>query len=119
VSDGIRDRLQAALLDAMKSRDKIAVNAFRSALSAIANSEAIEAERSRAMLEGPIAGSRRGLGAGDAPRRFLTELDMLDIVDREIEELVSDAARYDTVGQTAPADELRDQIPALEAILAR
>lgn len=71
------------------------------------------------MLEGPIAGSRRGLGTGDAPRRVLTELDMLDIVDHEIEELAADAARYDGVGQIKAADELRDQILALEAILAR
>ena len=103
----------------MKSRDTAAVNAFRSALSAIANSEAIAADSSRAVVEGPIAASRRGLGAGDAPRRVLTELDTLDIVDREIEELIADAARYDAVGQNTAADELRDQIRKLQAILAR
>ncbi len=97
----------------MKARDKAAVSAFRSALSAISNAEAIATDTSRMMVQGPIAGSIRGLGAGDVPRRALTEL--LDIVDGEIQDLTADALRYDTLGQT---NALRDQVRALQTLLA-
>ncbi len=102
----------------MKARDKAAVAAFRSALSAISNAEAIATDTSTMMVQGPIAGSIRGLGAGDAPRRTLTELDVLDIVDGEIQDLAAAAVRYDTLGQTNAADAIRDEIRALQTLLA-
>jgi len=116
--NSIRDRLQGALTDAIKARDKAAVNAFRSALSAISNAEAIATDTPTMIVQGPIAGSIRGLGAGEAPRRALTELDLLDIVDREIQDLTAAAMQYDTLGQTDAADAIRDQIRALQTLLA-
>jgi hypothetical protein len=101
----------------MKALDKAAVSAFRLALSAIANAEAIDIDPSKIMVEGPIAGSAPGLGAGDAPRRALSEQDMLDIVDVEIRDLTADALRYDTLGKTNAADAIRDQIRALQTLI--
>ena len=116
--NSVRDRLQVGLRSAMKAGDKASVKAFRSALSAIANSEAVDAADGPARVAGPIAGSVRGLGAGDVPRVALTELDMLDIVDGEIASLAASAAQYDAFGETAAADDLRAQIRALQRVLA-
>ena len=41
----VRDRLRAALPDAMKARDSVAVAALRSVLGAIDNAEAVDAAR--------------------------------------------------------------------------
>ena len=102
----------------MKAGDKASVKAFRSALSAIANSEAVDTADGPAQVAGPMAGSVRGLGAGDVPRVALTELDLLDIVDGEIASLTASAAQYDTLGETAAADDIRAQIVALQRVLA-
>jgi hypothetical protein len=102
----------------MKAGDKASVKAFRCALSAIANSEAVDAADGPAGGDGPIVGSVRGLGAGDVPRIALTELDMLDIVDGEIASLAASAAQYDAFGGEGAADDLRAQILALQRVLA-
>ncbi len=114
----MRDRLQVDLRVAMKAGDTASVKAFRSALSAIANSEAVAAVDGPARVAGPIVGSVRGVGAGDVPRVVLTELDMLDIVDGEIASLAESAAQYDALGEAAAADDLRAQILALQRVLA-
>jgi hypothetical protein len=116
--NSVRDRVQAGLRVAMKAGDKASVKAFRSALSAIANSEAVDAADGPARVAGPIAGSVRGLGAGDVPRVALTELDMLGIVEGEIASLAASAAQYDALGETTAADDIRAQILALQRVLA-
>ena len=60
----------------------------------------------------------RGVGAGDVPRRALTELDVLDIVDDEITDRVDHARQYDTLDQTTAADQLRAEAAVLESYLA-
>ena len=98
-SNSVRDRLQVCVRVAMKAGDKASVKAFRSALSAIANSEAVDATEGPPRVAGPTAGGARGLGAGEVPRAALTELDMLDIVDGEIASLAASAAQYDATAR--------------------
>jgi uncharacterized protein YqeY len=82
------ERLRAALPTAMKARDATAVAALRSALSALANAEAVAAPASArsASTEGVIAGAATGLGAGEATRRSFSERETVEIVRREIRE---------------------------------
>src|SRR5580704_15837381 len=93
-------RLQTALTHALSSRDVVAAAALRSALSAIANAEAVPpAEASfRQTSSEHVAGAVAGLGATEAPRRELTEVDIAAIVTTEITDRRSAAAGYERLG---------------------
>ncbi|HEY7107720.1 MAG TPA: hypothetical protein VH986_15065 [Acidimicrobiia bacterium] len=116
MSPSVRDRLQAGLRDAMKQRDKVAVGALRSALGAIANAEAVPDTIATSSAH-PIAVSVRGLGAGEAPRRPLSEAEVRDVVDAEIDDRLVSAHRYDDLGQGAAADALRSEAAVLRSYL--
>ena len=68
-------RLRAALADALRRRERVAVSALRSALSAIGNAEAAAADYDRGGQPGPARRLRaeadvlRPLAAGDEDRR--------------------------------------------------
>ena len=66
----VRERLSVALREALRERDAVATAALRSALSAIANAEAVSADAIPAARTSSahIAGATAGLGASDAPR---------------------------------------------------
>jgi hypothetical protein len=74
-------RLRLALRTALKARDATAVSALRSALSAISNAEAIDPVPAASTGHPHIAGAAGGLGAGEAPRRHLTQT-QIDRADR-------------------------------------
>jgi uncharacterized protein YqeY len=115
---GMRDRLQAGLVEAMKTRDADAVKAVRSALAAIANAEAVtDTHGTSPPGDRPIPASARGLGAGDVPRRSISEIDVLDIIGAEVEDRIQSARQYDALGQTASANELRAQARVLKLYL--
>jgi uncharacterized protein YqeY len=116
MTSGVRDRLQAGLVDAMKKRDTAAVKAHRSALGAIGNAEAV-ADTVATSNAGPIAGSTRGLGAGDAPRRVLSEPEVRDIVHAEVEDRLRAAQEYEALSQSAAAAELRAEAGVLRSYL--
>ena len=67
----IRTALRAALTDAMKSRDRAAVSAYRQAIAAIDNAGAVPIES--APRAGALEASASGAGSADVPRRELTE----------------------------------------------
>lgn len=110
----LRDDLRAGLRDAMRSRDRTATSAIRSALAAIDNAEAIPLDpddpRHRA---GAVEASAVGVGAAEAERRDLTESDVAAIVRREIEEReqvmreVADHAPEQAAALAAEANHLR------------
>ncbi len=108
----LRDRLQACLTTAMKARDTRAVAAYRSALAAIANAEALPVDQ--APGAGAIELSAVGVGVNDAPRRALTAADMRVIVESEIAER---RAMLPLVDDARSAD-LRTEIDALVEVLA-
>lgn len=119
--DDIRTRLRRALGDALKARDAGPVSALRSALSAIANAEAIEPGPDRPAGTGSahFAGSVAGVGAAEAERRRLTEVDVATIVREEAAEREAAAVEYERAGHAAEAARLRQGALALTAALVQ
>jgi uncharacterized protein YqeY len=121
----MRDRLAIALRDALRGRDQAATAALRSALAAIANSEAIEPDSRPAgprvgqpvVASEHLAGTAAGLGAAEAPRKVVTEADAAAIVRAEIEERQLAARQYEQSGHDARAERLRTEIEVLSAVL--
>jgi uncharacterized protein YqeY len=111
VRTNLRDGLKAAL----KSRDRTAIAALRSALAAIDNAEAIPVSQSVDTTIGNehVAGAALGLGAAEAPRRNLTEADLRSIVENEIQERTAAAAEYEGLGRTEHAEQLRAEAAVL------
>ena len=107
--DDIRTWLRQALGEALKARDTSTVSALRSALSAIANAEAVDPGPTRAAgTSGPhFAGAAAGLGAGEAPRRQLSEADVAAIVRAEAAEREAAAVDYERSGHAEEAALLR------------
>ncbi len=112
----LRDRLRAALRPAMLARDKVATSVIRSALAAIDNAEAVPAEeRSTSTSEGPIAGARLGLGAGETQRRELTEQDVLAILEVEIAGRLTAATEVERAGRPDHGERLRAEAVVLSS----
>lgn len=108
----LRERLRTALATALKAGDSPAVSALRSALSAIENAESV-GQRIRPAADGLIAGSVAGLGAGDVPRRVLSEEEITVIVRTAILELRSAAEQYERLGETEAAARARSEADVL------
>ncbi len=112
-------RLRAALGQALRRRDSIAVAALRSALSAIGNAEAVIPAAPAAGASGPhLAGTRSGLGAGEAPRRRLTAAQVGQVIQAEIGERRQAAGGYERAGQPGRAQRLHAEADVLESALA-
>ncbi len=113
----VRERLQLALREALKSRDMIAASALRSALAAIDNASAVPAGPAPAAgAGGPhFAGSATGLGAGEAARRFLSEAEIGEIVRTEVAERQEAARAYQDGGHADRAARLRREAAVLMA----
>jgi uncharacterized protein YqeY len=110
-------RLRRALPPALKARDRAAVAALRSALAAIDNAQAVEAPPAP-RSGGVVAGAVTGLGAGDAPRRELSQGDIAAIVRAEVADRRAAAADYERAGQVDAAARLTAEADVLAAHLA-
>ena len=116
----LQARMRAALGEALDSRDRVAVAALRSALSAIANAEAVRPARpgrTRPSSE-HIAGAVAGLGAGEAARRELSDADITAIVAAEITERLTAANDYDRLDRPDRSARLRREATFLSDLLA-
>ena len=117
----LRDRLRGALPAAIKARDAVAVAALRSALAAIGNAEAVApppgspAEAGHARLAGTVA----GVGAAEAERRALSQAEVEQIVQTEVDERRSAADAYERAGRPEVARRLRAEADLLGGYLAR
>lgn len=107
----VRTALRAAIVDAMRSRDREAAATYRTALAAIDNAEAVPA--TQAPRAGAIESASLGVGVADAPRRTLTELQMRGIVAAE-----ADALREAAQAPAPRADSLRREADRLRRLLA-
>jgi len=107
--------MRAALPTAMKRRDTTTVTALRSALSAIENAEAVSTPETPVPIigDGEIAGAAVGLGAGDVPRRALSETQVAEIVRQEISDRHQAADLCERAGRSDHARQLRDQADVL------
>ena len=114
----VQVRLRGALTEALRSRDSIAASALRSALSAIANAEAVpSANTSRGVGSEHVAGAVAGLGAAEAARRGLTEHDVAAIVAAEISDRRSAAGDYERLGRSDQSARLRREADILAELL--
>ena len=111
MADEIRDRLSGALKDAMRQRNADAVSAYRSALSAIANAEAVEPD------SGPGLRPRIGVGAADVARRNPSDAELIEILEAEVAEREDAAAEYERLGRMEQALTLRAQAAILVRFL--
>lgn len=109
----LRVRLRASLTRSIKRRNAVAVTALRSALAAIDNAEAVDAPPARTAGGSPIAGAVQGLGAGEAPRRHLSDADIAEIVRAEVAQRQAAAAEYDRLGRGETSTRLRAEAAAL------
>jgi uncharacterized protein YqeY len=116
---GVRDRLRGALRAAIRERDTAAVAALRSALGAIDNAEAVDpAHRAASVANHPrLAGTVAGLGAGDVPRRELTEPEAAALVRAEVADREAAAAECQRAGRADRAGRLRAEAAVLAAQL--
>ena len=117
---GLRRRLRAALVPAMKARDGAAVAALRSALGAIDNAEAVQAAPGPPAGAGhpDLAGTVAGVGAAEAARRSLSEAEVEAIVRAEVADRRAAADGYERAGRPDQAGRLRAEADVLDAHLA-
>jgi uncharacterized protein YqeY len=121
----VRSRLQAALRAAMKERDTVTASALRSALSAIANAEAVSLPaassgppaRPAAQSSPHFAGAVAGLGAAEVSRRQITEDEATAIAAAEAADRRAAARDYQAAGHADRAGRLRREARAIEAAL--
>jgi uncharacterized protein YqeY len=84
----IKLKLLVDLKNAMKDRDAIAVKTIRSLISEIDNAGAIVVEKTKVMpMSGGIAYATDGIGSSEVPRKELSEIDIKEIILREINEI--------------------------------
>jgi uncharacterized protein YqeY len=106
----MRSRLRTALITAMRTRDSVAVSALRSALAAIDNAEAVDAGTSG----GDVGAHPLGpVGPAEAPRRELTEADIVETVRTEVSDRLRTAGEYERLGQPEHAERLRGEATVL------
>ena len=113
----VRSQLRRALGAAMKTRDEIAVAAFRSALAAIENAEAADPSDAPLIQPGAIAGGVAGLGAGEVPRRLLSDEQATEIVRGQITNWQTAAADYEESGRQDYAARLHAEAAILTDFL--
>ena len=106
---GVRDRMQSDLRTAMKARDRLRVSVLRATLGAISNAEAVPSA-ARPNVDGRDERT-------EAPRRVLTEADVVAVVTREVAELHTDAAAHRARGDAGPLADLEARIAVLDGYL--
>src|SRR6266550_3651045 len=113
----IRQRLNDSLRAAMKVRDAAAASAFRSAIGAIDNAEAVERPQDPAPQTGRVAKTRLGVGVADFARRELSKQDVIEILRAEVADRTLAAAQYERMGRADRAASLRAEEVALLTFL--
>lgn len=115
----MRASLRDGLTTAIKSRDRVAVAALRSALAAIDNAESVPLEHplDKAARSEHVAAAAVGVGATEAARRQLTDADLHDIVAKEVRERAAAAREYEQYGRSADAETLRAEAAVLSRYL--
>lgn len=111
----VRTRLRAGLRDAMRERDRAAVSALRSALAALDNAEAVPvADHSVVSAGGEhVASAAIGVGAAEAERAELSNAEIADILQREVDERRTAAREYSDAGRADAAERLEAEAAAL------
>jgi uncharacterized protein len=114
--DELLTRMASALTAAMRARDTVATRALRSALSAVANAQAVPVDSMPSA--GAVEAAAVGVGAADAPRRELTPADVRAVVEAEVSEHDRSAAHLAQVGRPADASRVSAEADVLRALLS-
>ena len=101
----------------MKARDRAAVAGLRSALSAVANAEAVDVSHAPEPQRGPIAQAVSGVRAAEVTRRQLSETDIIETVRAEVVARVAAADEYERIGPTREATRLRSEANSLKTFI--
>ena len=113
----VRARLKEELRRAMRERDAVAIGAFRSAVGAIDNAEAVDGSLAPPPeADEHLAGSVLGLGAGEVARRELTEAELEDVLRAEVDERVAAAGDYERSGRHERAERLRREAEVVRRV---
>ena len=116
----LRDRLAAALPDAMRRRDAVALSALRGALAAIANAEAVHVDvpvTGAPATSSAVAGTVEGLGSTEVPRRELDEAEIRAIVLAEAGSRTCASRSYSAAGEHTRSDVLRAEADLLRRVV--
>ncbi|HUQ54713.1 GatB/YqeY domain-containing protein [Lentzea sp.] len=117
----MRASLRDDLKTALKTKDRVAIAALRSALAAIDNAEAVPCDSaSQAPVTATnehVAGTAAGPGAAEVERRHLTDDDQRDIVAHEVRGRTISADEYDRLGRGDTAERLRAEAAVLQRAL--
>jgi uncharacterized protein YqeY len=113
----LRAALRNAIGGAMKDRDPIQLAAYRAALSVIDNAEAADPAQAPAVQPGTIAGGVVGLGAGEVPRRGLSDEERVALLRVEVAQWEATAAEYQRHGRVDSATRLYAEAAALTLLL--
>lgn len=116
VAPDLRDRLRAALPDALRARDSVLTSALRSTLAALDNAESVPADVS-AHRAGAVELSPRGAGSAEVARATLDDTEVVALVHREIDDRLTSASEYAAVGRPDHAARLRAEAAALASFL--
>lgn len=118
-ASALRAQLRAALTQAMKARDAVAVRVLRTTIGAVENAEAVPAGAflSTDAPQSHIAGAATGVGATEAARREMSVDDVLEIIGHEMRERVVEADQYEGGGHGERAQSLRAEAAVLAAFL--
>jgi uncharacterized protein YqeY len=101
----VRARMQIDLRDAIRDRDRGRVSVLRTALTALANAEAVEA-RDVEVLD--------GLYAAEVERRELSAVDVRAVLDGVRDDLLVAAGEIGRLGRSEDAERLRAQAAIVE-----
>ncbi len=115
----IKHILQTDLRRALKERNEIAIKTIRSLLSDLDNAGAVAVEAPEVMpMAGGIAGATDGLGSTEVPRKILSEMEIKQIIQREIDELLKTIELVEHHTQV-DTQQLTEQVRILEGYLAQ
>lgn len=112
-ADRWRTELRRRLLLALKDRDALRTSVLRSALDAVDNAETPGGPVPSA---GAITDSASGLGAAEVARRVLTDDEIRDLIQREIDDRLETAEQI-ALAQPERTGVLRREAGLLAAIL--
>ena len=115
----LRERIQTALMPALRSRDDVAVSALRSTLAALANAESAEVGDSdgRAVAFSEHVAGAAPDGGAEVPRAELSEEDVREVVASEVSEREEAASHYEAGGFGHRAERLRAEAAVIRTFL--
>lgn len=113
-----RDGLRRELSSALRARRSEAVAALRTAIAAIDNAQAVELRsESRSGGSESVAYAASGVGSTEAARRELSMADVRVILRDHVDDYLTEADRYESLGQTGAAQRLRAEADTLRRYL--